>query len=81
MYVDPCILATSSIYLSCCSQGKLPADWQVWTWNDFYRDSRAFAKTLIHLDVQPYHIVNILGFNSVSYSLSNLSLCQIQWKP
>ena len=24
-----------------------------------------FAKTLVHLKVEAYHIVNILGFNSV----------------
>mmetsp|Transcript_16952 Transcript_16952/g.12122 ORF Transcript_16952/g.12122 Transcript_16952/m.12122 type:complete len:673 (-) Transcript_16952:161-2179(-) len=50
--------------------GKVPNDWQVWTWNDFYRDARAFAKTLIHLGAQPYQIVNILGFNSPEWMLS-----------
>jgi long-chain-fatty-acid--CoA ligase ACSBG len=50
--------------------GKVPDDWQVWTWNDYYRDARAFGKSLIHLDVQPFHIVNILGFNSPEWILS-----------
>ena len=40
-------------------------DWIVWTWNDYYRDCNKFAKTLIHFDVKPYHVVNVLGFNSV----------------
>ncbi len=47
-------------------QGKVPPDWTFWTWNDYLRDCRAFGKTLVHLDVNPFHIVNILGFNSVS---------------
>lgn len=50
--------------------GKVPAEWKTWTWNQYYSDSRRFAKTLIHLDVQPFHIVNILGFNSPEWILS-----------
>lgn len=50
------------------SQGKVPSDWKIWTYNDYYRDSKLFAKALIKLGVQPFQIVNILGFNSVSVS-------------
>lgn len=45
--------------------GVVPEDWKFWTWSECYQDCRAFAKSLIHLDVKPFHIVNILGFNSV----------------
>ena len=52
-------------------QGTLPAEWNfVWTWKSYYDDCCKFAKTLIHLDVAPYKITNILGFNSVSFSRS-----------
>ncbi len=50
-------------------QGKVPEEWKVWTWNEFYHDARAFGKTLIHLEVAPFKIVNILGFNSVGFLL------------
>lgn len=50
--------------------GKVPDEWKVWTWNEFYQDARAFGKTLIHLEVAPFKIVNILGFNSPEWVLS-----------
>lgn len=50
--------------------GQVPNDWKFWTWNEYYRDSKSFAKTLIHLDVQPHHIINVLGFNSPEWILS-----------
>jgi len=50
--------------------GKVPDNWQVWTWNDYYADCRKFAKTLIHLGVQPFKIVNVLGFNSPEWVIA-----------
>ena len=47
--------------------GVIPADWQVWTWKQYYADCMLFAKTLLHLGVDSFHVVNILGFNSVSF--------------
>lgn len=53
----------------------MPQTWQFWTWNDYYRDCKLFAKTLIKLDVQPFHIINILGFNSVSRATLSSLIC------
>eukprot|EP01040_Poterioochromonas_malhamensis_P007352 gene7352-7933_t len=50
--------------------GQVPENWKFWTWNDYYRDAKAFAKTLIYLDVQTHQIINILGFNSPEWVLS-----------
>lgn len=50
--------------------GKIPENWQLWTWNQYYADCRRFAKALIHLGVQPFNIVNVLGFNSPEWVLS-----------
>eukprot|EP00981_Chlorochromonas_danica_P012258 scaffold4731_cov175-Ochromonas_danica.AAC.4 len=49
---------------------KKTADWKKWTWNEYNRDCRLFAKSLIKLDVQPFRIVNILGFNSPEWFIS-----------
>lgn len=46
--------------------GKIPKDWQIWTWSDYWNDSRKFAKALISLKVEKFGVVNIMGFNSVS---------------
>ena len=54
-----------AMYLKRPVDGVIPDHWQVWTWNDYFRDCRSFAKSLIHLDVKAFRIVNILGFNSV----------------
>ena len=48
-------------------KGVVPAEWKIWTWNDYWKDCRAFAKTLISLGVEKFRIVNILGFNSVFF--------------
>ena len=47
--------------------GKIPKEWKIWTWKQYYDDCSRFAKTLIHLNIDRFSIVNILGFNSVSY--------------
>ncbi len=47
------------------ANGKLPSDWKYWTWTQYYNESKMFAKSLIHLKVDVFKIINILGFNSV----------------
>jgi long-chain-fatty-acid--CoA ligase ACSBG len=49
----------------------LPTDWKVWTWQDYWDDCKKFAKCLIHLGVQPFEVINCLGFNSPEWLLSN----------
>jgi hypothetical protein len=46
-------------------KGKIPDEWKYWTWNDYYHDAEAFAKSLISLNIEAHHMINILGFNSV----------------
>ena len=46
--------------------GKVPDAWKFWTWSDYRADCIKFAKTLLHLGVDRWNVVNILGFNSVS---------------
>jgi long-chain-fatty-acid--CoA ligase ACSBG len=46
-------------------------EWQVWTWDDYFRDIRAFGKSLISLGVELYKITNILGFNSPEWFIAN----------
>lgn len=41
------------------------SDWKFWTYTDYYNDCMSFAKTLVHLKVDKFKIVNILGFNAV----------------
>jgi long-chain-fatty-acid--CoA ligase ACSBG len=49
----------------------MPADWRIWTWQDYWNDCKKFAKCLMHLGVQPFEVVNILGFNSPEWLLAN----------
>lgn len=46
--------------------------WQEWTWKDYYNDCRLFSKSLIHLKCDKFTIVNILGFNSPEWIISNV---------
>jgi len=48
--------------------GKVPDQWKFWTWKEYRDDCMRFAKTLVHLGVDKYTVVNILGFNSVSHA-------------
>jgi long-chain-fatty-acid--CoA ligase ACSBG len=52
--------------------GVLPKDWTVWTWQEYYNDCTRFAKSLVKLDVDLHKIVNILGFNSPEWFISNV---------
>jgi long-chain-fatty-acid--CoA ligase ACSBG len=46
-------------------------EWKIWTWAEYLTDVRRFAKTLIHLGVEPFRIINILGFNSPEWFIAN----------
>ena len=52
--------------------GKPPKDWQIWTWKDYWLDSRKFAKALHSLKVDKFGIVNVLGFNSPEWFIANM---------
>jgi long-chain-fatty-acid--CoA ligase ACSBG len=50
---------------------KIPRDWKIWTWRQYWDDCTKFAKTLIHLDVALYKVINIIGFNSPEWFIAN----------
>ena len=50
----------------------IPKEWKFWTWNEYYRECERFAKTLISLDVPSFDVVNIMGFNSPEWFISNM---------
>jgi long-chain-fatty-acid--CoA ligase ACSBG len=62
-----------ALFLKRAVGGKLPAEGFnfTWTWKEYYADCCKFAKTLIHLNVGAFKIVNILGFNSPEWCIAN----------
>jgi long-chain-fatty-acid--CoA ligase ACSBG len=51
--------------------GVLPRNWRIWTWQQYYDECTAFAKSLIHLKVASFKTVNIVGFNSPEWLIAN----------
>jgi long-chain-fatty-acid--CoA ligase ACSBG len=51
--------------------GQLPAEWKIWSWRQYWNDCTKFAKTLIHLDVALFKVINIIGFNSPEWFIAN----------
>lgn len=49
----------------------LPRSWRTWSWQQYYDECTAFAKTLIHLKVASFSTVNIIGFNSPEWLIAN----------
>ena len=45
--------------------------WKYWTWKQYYDDCEKFGKSLIHLKIETYGIVNIIGFNSPEWLIAN----------
>lgn len=60
-----------ALYMKRKANGALPEEWKVWTWNEYYADCNAFAKSLIVLDVDMFKITNIIGFNSPEWLIAN----------
>jgi len=54
--------------------GQKPEDveWTTWTWRQYYDDVNKFAKTLLHIGFGAHHAVNIIGFNSPAWFISNV---------
>jgi long-chain-fatty-acid--CoA ligase ACSBG len=51
--------------------GVVPTDYKIWSWSQYYSDCRKFAKTLLHLNVDTFKCINILGFNSPEWFIAN----------
>lgn len=56
------------------AEGQSPDDieWRTWTWAEYSRDVKLFAKALLHYGFEPYAIINILGFNSPEWFIASL---------
>lgn len=52
---------------------KVNGEWKMWTFKQYYEDVWQAAKALIHLGLEPYHGVGILGFNSPEWFISNFA--------
>jgi long-chain-fatty-acid--CoA ligase ACSBG len=48
------------------------SDYTVWTWSDYWSDCMKFAKALLKLNVSKFDVINIIGFNSPEWLISNL---------
>jgi long-chain-fatty-acid--CoA ligase ACSBG len=46
--------------------------WQTWTWQEYHDEVCAFAKSLIHLGVERFGVVNIIGFNSPEWVIAQI---------
>jgi long-chain-fatty-acid--CoA ligase ACSBG len=53
------------------ADGVLPEEWSIWTWQQYWDDCMRFAKSLVHLKVDTFKVVNIIGFNSPEWFIAN----------
>mmetsp|Transcript_28982 Transcript_28982/g.57851 ORF Transcript_28982/g.57851 Transcript_28982/m.57851 type:complete len:661 (-) Transcript_28982:143-2125(-) len=51
--------------------GKVSEQWKFWTFKQYWDDCITFGKALVHLKVDPYKIVNILGFNAPEWFIAS----------
>jgi long-chain-fatty-acid--CoA ligase ACSBG len=51
--------------------GVVPTEWKFWTFKQYWDDCMTFAKALAHLKVDPYKIINILGFNAPEWFIAS----------
>eukprot|EP00854_Cymbomonas_tetramitiformis_P009440 gene9440-11181_t len=48
------------------------AQWKVWSWAEYYADIKKVAKAMMHFGFKAHDSVNIIGFNSPEWHISNL---------
>uniref|UniRef100_A0A669EWU2 long-chain-fatty-acid--CoA ligase n=1 Tax=Oreochromis niloticus TaxID=8128 RepID=A0A669EWU2_ORENI len=51
---------------------KKDGQWMTLTWNQYYEQCRAAAKSFLKLGLERYHGVGILGFNSAEWFISDI---------
>ena len=56
-----------------------PSEWKFWTWNQYWDDCSKFAKTLMYLKVDAFNVINIIGFNSPEWFISDLAAIHAGW--
>lgn len=44
--------------------GKTEGQWYTWTWKQYYEDARKAGRALMHLGLERFDCVSIIGFNS-----------------
>jgi len=49
----------------------IPSEWKTWTWDQYWHDCMSFGKTLLHLNVGAFKVVNVIGFNSPEWLIAN----------
>lgn len=48
-------------------------EWQQWTWQEYYDDVKAAARSFIKLGLDVHHTVGIIGFNSPEWFIADLA--------
>ena len=61
-----------TIGLSCC-RAERDGEWKTWTFQQYYAEVAAAAKSLIRLGLERFHGVCILGFNAPEWFIAYLS--------
>jgi long-chain-fatty-acid--CoA ligase ACSBG len=51
--------------------GTVSAEWKYWTFAQYWEECVTFAKALVHLKVDSYKIINILGFNAPEWFIAS----------
>lgn len=51
--------------------GVVSADWKYWTFQQYWDECVTFAKALLYLKVDPFKIINILGFNAPEWFIAS----------
>jgi long-chain-fatty-acid--CoA ligase ACSBG len=62
-----------AIHQKVLSEGKTAdeTEWTTWTWKEYEEQVYAFAKALVSLGFEKFDTINIIGFNSPEWFMSN----------
>ncbi|XP_055353201.1 long-chain-fatty-acid--CoA ligase ACSBG2-like [Paramacrobiotus metropolitanus] len=52
---------------------KRDGAWKTWTYQQYHNDVVAAAKAFIHLGLEPFHAVGIIGFNAPEWFISDMA--------
>lgn len=47
--------------------------WKIWTWQDYYNDVLCAGRAMVHLGLERFGSVNIIGFNSPEWLIANVA--------
>ena len=63
-----CWLSLLRSYLK--GKSSVDVEWKTWTYDQYWSDSMAFAKSVLAQGLENHSVINIIGFNSVCIYLS-----------